>query len=127
MLRVGNTHNICFEFSTIYTNALEYLFHFDEETCAVVRHKCRKKTWYCELTRMKYGTCKLDVAKMPRALCHTLATGCALEVAVDSSHTRVLKTTFFRALGRLIHYLGKLNLGDRVGFLVIAQHLSATR
>jgi hypothetical protein len=35
MLRVGNTHNIRFEFSTIYTNALEDLFHFDEETCAV--------------------------------------------------------------------------------------------
>jgi len=98
MLRVGNTHNICFEFSTIYTNTLEDLFHFDEET------------------RMKYGTCELDVAEVPWALCHTLATGCALEVAVDGAHTWILKTTFFRTLGRLVHYLGKLNLGDRVRF-----------
>ena len=66
---------------------------------------------------MKYGTCKLDVAEMPRALCHTLATGCALEVAVDGAHTWVLKTAFFRTLGRLVHHLGKLNLGDRVRFL----------
>jgi hypothetical protein len=66
---------------------------------------------------MKYGTCKFDVAKMPRALCHTLATGCALEVAVDGAHAWILEASFFRTLGGLVHYLRKLNFGDRVRFL----------
>jgi hypothetical protein len=42
MLRVVNTHNICFEFSTIYANALKDLFHFDEETCGVDQKPARK-------------------------------------------------------------------------------------
>lgn len=76
------------------------------------------------LTRVKHRTCEFDVAEVPRALCHTLATGRALEVAVDSAHTWVLKTTFFRALSRLIHYLGELDLGNRVRFLGSTQQLS---
>jgi hypothetical protein len=66
---------------------------------------------------VKHGPRQLNVAKVAGTLRHALTARLALEVAVDGAHSRIHQSAHLRLPGRLVHDLGMLDLGDRIGFL----------
>lgn len=111
------THDISLKFPTVYTYTLENLFHFDNETFVGCKDLSSISGQWMGQTWMKDWPGQFYVAKVARALGHTLSTGLAFEVSIDGTHARIHQATEFGFMGCLIHDLWMLNLGYGIGFL----------
>jgi hypothetical protein len=65
-----------------------------------------------ERTRVEHGNCEFNVAKMPRALGHVLATCCTLVCAVDAAQLRVIQTPLAWPHALLVHCLRILDVAN---------------
>jgi hypothetical protein len=65
-----------------------------------------------ERTRVEHGNCEFNVAEMPRALGHVLATCCTLVCAVDAAQLRVIQTPLAWPHALFVHCLGVLDVAN---------------
>jgi hypothetical protein len=126
--RGTQTHNVGFQFPTVYTYTLQYLLHFDYEAFGKVSN-CHNEPKRALLTGMIHKSCKFNGTKKTWTFGHALTASLALEIAVDGTHTRIHKSTHlsrtqffpvllgpaFRTVLLLLSYVSKtIGYGERL-------------
>ena len=111
------THDIGLKLPTVYTYTFKNLFHFDNETFVGQNDLLGVYGQGIGRTWMENWPGQFYVAKVARALGHTLSAGLAFKVSVDGAHARIHQAPELRFMSRLIHDLRMLNLGHGIGFL----------